>query len=565
MATRVGEPVRDLTEALHVLRAEVMGSAYPLPLPSADGARAAAAATLAQLDDYLLPRLSRPDAPLLAVVGGSTGAGKSTLVNSLVRAPVSPVGILRPTTRAPTLVCHPADSPWFRRGSLLPGLVRTSSPGTDPHQLHVVVAPALTPGVAFLDAPDIDSIGDGHPELAARLLAAADMWLFVTTAARYGDATPWRLLSTARERGTVVALALARVRADAVGEITTHLTEMLAQRGLAGTPLFVVPEVWVNGQGLLAESVTAGLRSWFGALAADGATRAAMIRRTLTGALDALPPVLTRLAVAADAQVAAAETLAEGVGMAYGTARSALESTVRDGSLIRGEVLTRWREFARSDRWIRMVREAVGRRQERATAAATGRPAVVRDLSAALEAAVVALIFSVAANAAEQANTAWRRHPAGAALLTPEFAQPSPELESRTAAAVQEWRQGVFDLARGGRATGRGSDNVAHAAALMVMVGAVAGTAGPPAWDAAFDDHAVRAFTTAREDLVDRLGALLDTEVARYLDRLAAMPLAADTGHRLRAAARQVAQAHATTAFGHAGRAQPAGGTDIST
>ena len=34
------------------------------------------------------------DAPLLMVVGGSTGAGKSTLVNSLVGAPVSPAGVL---------------------------------------------------------------------------------------------------------------------------------------------------------------------------------------------------------------------------------------------------------------------------------------------------------------------------------------------------------------------------------------------------------------------------------------------------------------------------------------
>ena len=37
-----------------------------------------------QLEDYVIPRLMTIDAPLLAVVGGSTGAGKSTLVNSLV-------------------------------------------------------------------------------------------------------------------------------------------------------------------------------------------------------------------------------------------------------------------------------------------------------------------------------------------------------------------------------------------------------------------------------------------------------------------------------------------------
>ena len=35
-----------------------------------------------------------------------------------------------------------------------------------------------------------------------QLLAAADAWLFVTTAARYADAVPWELLQAARDRGT---------------------------------------------------------------------------------------------------------------------------------------------------------------------------------------------------------------------------------------------------------------------------------------------------------------------------------------------------------------------------
>lgn len=46
--------------------------------------------------DYLLPQLRQIDAPLLAVVGGSTGAGKSTLVNTLVGDDVTKVGWLRP-------------------------------------------------------------------------------------------------------------------------------------------------------------------------------------------------------------------------------------------------------------------------------------------------------------------------------------------------------------------------------------------------------------------------------------------------------------------------------------
>ncbi len=211
-----------LPTALGRLRAAISAADYPLSLTSAAEARKVGAALVAQLDDYLLPRLGRLDAPLLVVVGGSTGAGKSTLVNSIVQARVSAPGVLRPTTRAPVLVCNPADTQWFRQGDLLPGLTRTTRPSDDPHTLQLVAAPALTPGLAFLDAPDIDSVVDQNRQLAAQLLAAADLWLFVSTAARYADAVPWEMLHTARRRGTVTALVLDRVPPEAAAEVTTE-------------------------------------------------------------------------------------------------------------------------------------------------------------------------------------------------------------------------------------------------------------------------------------------------------------------------------------------------------
>ena len=76
---------------------------------------------MAQLDDYILPRYRSLDAPLLAVVGGSTGAGKSTLVNALVGHPVTRAGAIRPTTRQPILLHHPARR---RAGSRASGSCR---------------------------------------------------------------------------------------------------------------------------------------------------------------------------------------------------------------------------------------------------------------------------------------------------------------------------------------------------------------------------------------------------------------------------------------------------------
>jgi ABC-type transport system involved in cytochrome bd biosynthesis fused ATPase/permease subunit len=83
---------QQLIAAVTSLRAVVESARLPLAIDGAADADVARLALLRQLDDYVLPRLRAIDAPLLAVVGGSTGAGKSTLVNSIVGARGEPSG-----------------------------------------------------------------------------------------------------------------------------------------------------------------------------------------------------------------------------------------------------------------------------------------------------------------------------------------------------------------------------------------------------------------------------------------------------------------------------------------
>src|SRR5512134_1301068 len=124
----------DLTGPLERLRDDLRTVRLELQVPGTEEARRARDDLAAQVDDYILPRLRQMDAPALIVVGGSTGAGKSTLVNSLVGAVVSPAGVLRPTTRAPVLACHPDDLARFEDQRIIPGLPRaqggTAAPGT---------------------------------------------------------------------------------------------------------------------------------------------------------------------------------------------------------------------------------------------------------------------------------------------------------------------------------------------------------------------------------------------------------------------------------------------------
>src|SRR3954471_20930213 len=179
-----------LPDALEQLRDRVAAAPLGLATTGRDTAARTARAVVDQIDDYLLPRLRDLDAPLLTVVGGSTGAGKSTLVNSLLGTPVSPAGVLRPTTRAPVLVCAPADRDAFAGDRVLPGLARTTGDGEVTGGLRLVASAALPAGLAVLDAPDVDSVVEANRELAGQLLSAADLWVFVTTAARYADAVP---------------------------------------------------------------------------------------------------------------------------------------------------------------------------------------------------------------------------------------------------------------------------------------------------------------------------------------------------------------------------------------
>src|SRR3712207_696824 len=221
MATTVSSALPD---ALAALRDELRALQLGLDVPGADDSRRLGAEVAAQIDDYLLPRLRQMDAPLLMVVGGSTGAGKSTLVNSLVGEAVTPSGVLRPTTRAPVLVCHPSDRRWFDDDRVLPGLTRTVGADAGPGGVRLAPTEALPEGLALLDSPDIDSVVEANRDLARQLLAAADAWLFVTTAARYADAVPWDLLRAASERGTALSVVLNRVPPGA-GEVAGHLAE----------------------------------------------------------------------------------------------------------------------------------------------------------------------------------------------------------------------------------------------------------------------------------------------------------------------------------------------------
>ena len=554
-----------LLAALDKLRVTVSSCAFPLDLPAAREARRTQQSVADQLRDYILPRLSRLDAPLLVVVGGSTGAGKSTLVNSLVGRQVSEPGVLRPTTRSPVLVLNPEDQGWFASDRVLPGLARTTGDGPAGVSLRLATDTTVPLGLALLDAPDVDSVVTENREMADQLLAAADLWLFVTSAARYADAVPWGFLRSAVERAVAVAMVLDRVAPQAVHEISAHLREMLTEQGLGQAPLFVVPEVALE-DGLIPLNTVMPLRIWLGNLAADSAARAAVVRQTLEGAITHLIS-RTPLLISAHAEQfeAIARLRAEADGI-YRAAGARVTEGTADGSLLRGEVLARWQEFVGTGELLRSLERRIGWLRDKISASLRGRPAPERELSEAVETGLEAMLRAAAESAAEQTSAAWRQTPAGTALLDrhgPGLELVSPGFREAASRTIRDWQGFVMQLVRE-----EGSDkrSVARVLAygvngigvtLMIVVfastagvtgaefGVAGGTAivGQKLLEAIFGDQAVRTLAArARKNLDGRVEALLGAELLRYLQLLDSLGVYPDVPEQLQAATDAAAQ-----------------------
>jgi hypothetical protein len=530
--------------ALAELRDALAEAGLRLEVDGVDDARVVRRELVGQIDDYLIPRLQDLEAPLLAVIGGSTGAGKSTLVNSLMGTQVSEAGVLRPTTRAPVLVCDPADRRSFEGDRILPGLARSSGKRTNaPGVLDLVVDADVPEGVALLDAPDIDSIVHENRQLATQLLAAADLWIFVTSAARYADAVPWEFLRMAASRSTALAVVLNRVPEEALEEVPAHLRSLLEKEGLGQAPLFVVPESDL-AEGLLPRTAIAELRKWLNRLGGSARARAALIRQTLEGALDSVSARVALVATNVEAQLHAAEILGSDVDRSFDRALGEVDEALSSGRLLRSEVLDRWHEYVGTGDVMRRLEEFVGRMRDRVRDAFAGRAPAEEEVRTAVGSGVANVVLAAADGACLRAVESWRSSEAGRSVLgsdAQELEKVSSVLRERLEPEIREWQRSVFELVSNEgsekRSAGRALSFGVNAAgtALMVVLfahtggltgGEVAIAGGTAALsqkllEALFGDQAVRDLTRrARESLLERVRDVLEPEKERFAARL---------------------------------------------
>lgn len=477
-----------------------------------------------QLSNYILPRLVQLDAPLIAVVGGSTGAGKSTLVNSIVGGSVTEAGILRPTTRSPVLVHHPDDAEWFDRDRLLPDLARVEDGSV--YGLRLVATDRVPAGLAVLDAPDVDSIDQGNRDLATQLLAAADLWLFVTSAARYADQVPWDYLRRAGERATSVAVVLDRTPDDAITEVRGHLARMMTSRGLSDSPLFTVAECDLD-DGRLPSEATAPITSWLHDLAADPDSRRLVIGRTLDGAVRHIILRTHDVADAMDEQVAVAQRLHEAVETGYREALGQVVTQSADGSLLSGEVLARWNEFVGAGELVASMEKGGGGLRERFSSSLSGQGARGEGVVDAVEVALTSLMVDRADSAAERVTAGWAALPPGRARLDRAVGgeRASADLRTRAGRLVEQWRASVTERARAAAPADSAARIEDGATAALLTEVLVLESSDPErhsgvgrgVLDAVFGRERVTSLVrAAHDDLVDRVTSLFEAEQSRF-------------------------------------------------
>ena len=526
--------------------------------------RALIASMARQLDDYILPRSASMDSPLTIVVGGSTGAGKSTLVNTLLGEPLTQSGAIRPTTRHPVLLYRAEDEAALAPDRFLPTLPRTrvqkgeGLPGADPlvpQALVPVPTAALPRGIALIDAPDIDSVSEENRTLAKELLSAADLWLFVTTANRYADAVPWELLHAAAARSIAIAVVLNRVPEGDEEAIETDLRRMLREAGIEAVLIHTVTEQPRDERGLINPISLAPLTLWIRELGADAPARAAIARTTLAGTVETLARNLRILALEQEGQQASHHALTLVAAEEYKKALTSIDAALSDGSLLRGEVLSRWHDFVGTGDFFRSLDNTIGRLRDRVGSALRGQPAAAQKVEDALETGIYAVVMDAAARASEGTRARWRSTRAGRSLLqrldtaptptgstSPAGTSPEEEFSAAVAAEIRLWQASVLDMIReegaGKRQRARFLSLSVNAVAVLMMVAAFSltggltgvevgiaggsGVVGAKLLESIFGEDAVRRMATrARTDLLERMGALLREHGRPFTELLA--------------------------------------------
>jgi hypothetical protein len=288
-------------------------------------------------------------------------------------------------------------------------------------------------GIALLDTPDIDSVVRAHHEFAYQFLDASDLWLFMTSASRYADGPVWEILQHARDRKASLGVVLSRIPQAYRTELVQHFAAMLEANGIPAENRFVIPELPLL-DGMLPPDAYKPVRDWLADTAARADRRVAVLSQTMSGVLDTFKSRVPTMAAHVEGQVVLRGQLRRTAEDAYERAYTDVGAGLRNGTLLRGEVLARWEDCVaggdlRPRRGSKVPKAPMGL-NKKGRRARRG-PSRTAALNTALRSALESFIVSLADRAAEQVDASWRADPAGSVLLAGAAAERARDVRAK--------------------------------------------------------------------------------------------------------------------------------------
>lgn len=480
---------------------------------------------------YLVMRLADPDGPLLVVVFGSTGSGKSTIVNSLAGRDVTKAGVLRPTTRAAAVWCHDDNVSEL-----------TELAATGPVEFITDDHPVLR-RVSVVDTPDVDSVVIGHREQTSRILAMADAAIHVTTPQRYADAIPWEFLERMAQRDVpmlVITNRLARRSSGAVTDLASLLRRERIVPGISTGDIVAIPEQRLKQHGRLPSTAVKRVSGFLNDLGEDHSSAA---RRSIRGAIETVVDDIAVVLEDLEAQRDEVTAMTEAVSLAVRQQAGEIQTQLEHGDLVGAEVLQRWRRLIGVSDLASIVARGVGRLRDVLAPNDAVSANTVDQVGREAREAMIDLAMLRVRRTHEAIVTAWRLEPSGAALIDDTLIHP---VEDRTSAGdeIDEWLASLVALVseQGERRfrLARAASIGVNAAATMLLLaifsttGGITGaevgvTAGAAAAQQSLLEHifggaaARRLAESAQKSLVERLSGIVASEGDRFLDRLDAV------------------------------------------
>ena len=439
------------------------------------------------LSGHVRVRANSLDAPLVVLLLGPTGAGKSTLFNTLAGRAASPTGVLRPTTRRAVVLVHPDD-----RDPLLEGTLG----GIDAERLEIVEDGTVPTGLALVDAPDLDSIESANRELADRLVEAADLSLFVTTATRYADRVPWVVLERVRERGLPLMVVVNRMPEDAGDqrELLEDVERLFVEAGLTETMAFQPDAAVTTAEASEADDAPAPARielvgieeghvepateslrpdavtrisTRIDHLRADRDARVELAARALMGSIAGLGQALEEIADDAEHEAIDADALGRAAAHHFERGLVALRAELGRGTFLREEALRHWQDFVGADQMTRFFSSGIGR--VRGAIAGLIRPASapVAEVRAATTDDLLSVASLHASEAARRTATNWADEPMVRDALGADATLwgVSDDFEARLRERLDGW---IESIAADIQATGRPKRLMARGASIGV-------------------------------------------------------------------------------------------------